>query len=404
MVSFHILLRNSLEKDLLVLYDRLVDLGVEYRNGHVYLADIPDTSKGRSDNLRLSYNYYRSENQMDTIEYSKRLGPISVAQFQAALDHFKLGQFVSAEAIPFGLFGQNVFIKSTTGDYALRGAAHYDWQFPEEQFFAKLLHEQTNVPVPWPYLYDENEAIFGWRYGYVIMPRMPGLQLADTEVIKKLSLDDRKSIAVTLGENLHEVQTAKWATSGRYDLSTKTIKPLDDSFQAWIIGEIRQWFQKSMDHNTGTTDKDREWLEKLIYDSSASLKIPFAPALVLRDYKEANLTVEKERGRWRVSGVFDLMEALIGDGELDLARQMTTYMEEDVSLAKNFTQGYLNKSPLREQANERLAFYIAYDRMIVWEYFHRPEHLHMWWYETKTLHEWIQSYISQLEKILPTKA
>src|SRR5579872_2347774 len=81
-------------------------------------------------------------------QYSKRLGAISPEQFQAALNHFGLGQFLSAEAIPFGLFGQNVFVTSSTGEYVFRGAAHYDWQFPKEQFVANLLHERTNVPVP----------------------------------------------------------------------------------------------------------------------------------------------------------------------------------------------------------------------------------------------------------------
>ena len=83
------------------------------------------------------------------IEYSKKLGVISDNQFQAALDHFNLGKFVNATAIPFGLFGQNVFLTSSKGEFVFRGAAHYDWQFPEEQFTAKLLHEQSKVSVPW---------------------------------------------------------------------------------------------------------------------------------------------------------------------------------------------------------------------------------------------------------------
>jgi len=41
-------------------------------------------------------------------EYSKRLGRLTAAQFQAALDRFHLGTFMYAEAITGGLFGQNV--------------------------------------------------------------------------------------------------------------------------------------------------------------------------------------------------------------------------------------------------------------------------------------------------------
>jgi hypothetical protein len=40
------------------------------------------------------------------------------------------------------------------------------------------------VPVPWPYLIDPTPDIFGWSF--VLMPRMPGLQLADPQMKKQL--------------------------------------------------------------------------------------------------------------------------------------------------------------------------------------------------------------------------
>ncbi len=87
-------------------------------------------------------------------EYSKRLGVIADEQFQAALARFDLGEFLSAAPIPFGNFGQNVFVTSTKGEYVLRGMPHFPWQFPTEQFYTNLLHERTHVPVPWPCMID----------------------------------------------------------------------------------------------------------------------------------------------------------------------------------------------------------------------------------------------------------
>jgi hypothetical protein len=52
---------------------------------------------------------------METQAYSARLGRISPAQFQAALDRFGLGAFVRAAPIPLGNFGQNVFLTSSHG-------------------------------------------------------------------------------------------------------------------------------------------------------------------------------------------------------------------------------------------------------------------------------------------------
>src|SRR5919112_6152635 len=94
-------------------------------------------------------------------EYSRRLGPIEDGQFRSALQRLGLGEFVRAEPIADGLFGQNVFVSSTTGEYVLRGAPHYDWQLQSERFFARLLHERTRAPVPWPYVIDPAADIFG---------------------------------------------------------------------------------------------------------------------------------------------------------------------------------------------------------------------------------------------------
>ena len=45
LVTPRIFWSNSLEKDLIALYKELVDLGMEYREGKVYLADLdyPET-------------------------------------------------------------------------------------------------------------------------------------------------------------------------------------------------------------------------------------------------------------------------------------------------------------------------------------------------------------------------
>ncbi len=157
--------------------------------------------------------------------YSQRLGIISDAQFQAALDRFQLGHFIQVEAIPFGNFGQNVFVSSTTGEYVLRGQPHFEWQFPTEQFFVQQLHERTSVPVPWPYLIDDTSDIFGWSF--VLMPRMPGLQLADSEIKKQLSTVEKRGIAYALGENLAQMQKLTWPIAGRYNAATRSVEPFE---------------------------------------------------------------------------------------------------------------------------------------------------------------------------------
>src|SRR5262245_30035801 len=138
-------------------------------------------------------------------EYSKRLGTISDEQLQSALDYSNLGTFLHAEPIPFGLFGQNLFVTSSGGEFVLRGVPHYDWQFPTEKYFIEQLHSNTNVPVPYPYLLNPSAEIFGWPF--VIMPRMAGLQLADAQVTARLTMDERRGVAQALAAMLIEIQT-----------------------------------------------------------------------------------------------------------------------------------------------------------------------------------------------------
>jgi aminoglycoside phosphotransferase (APT) family kinase protein len=261
--------------------------------------------------------------------YSQRLGLISDEQFQAALDRFNLGRFVRAQPIPFGQFGQNVFVSSTEGEYVLRGDPHFWWQFPTEQFYTRLLHERTHVPVPWPYLIDVSTEIFGWSYA--LMPRMPGLQLADPQVKTQLEPEASIGIARALGENLAHMQQATWPFSGRYDASTGSIQPFDLAHEiAWPFpvnsdpqlasippttisyGErvqacLRHNIARAREHNEdATTLDDIAWVEGVIAAAQDALAEPFEPCFVMEDYKEGNLVVQNNAG-WRVSGVFDLM-------------------------------------------------------------------------------------------------
>ena len=149
--------------------------------------------------------------------YSERLGAISDAQFQAVADRLALGRFVEAAPVTSGLFGQNVFMTTTMGEYVLRGAPHWvkrlgektyrpddRVQFTAEKYFALQLHEHTKAPVPWPMLHDQTSDILGWPY--LVMPKMPGQCFNERNILKHLSPEDRHGVARALGAMLVEMQ------------------------------------------------------------------------------------------------------------------------------------------------------------------------------------------------------
>jgi len=326
------------------------------------------------------------------VDCSARLGQIAPAQFQAALDRFDLGKFIGATPIPFGLFGQNVFLTSTAGEFVLRGCPHYPWQFPCERFFARLLHERSATPVPWPYLIDHGEDIFGWSY--VIMPRMPGLQLADPAVRAGLSATDQLEIAQALGTELATLQEAAWPCAGRYDLAQDTIQPFGQAYFEWAAADTRRWLALARAHDDRTTQADADWVEGIIEAARPALQVAFQPCVVLQDYKEANLTVSRRSGaheNWRVTGVFDLMEAFAGDGEADLVRSTAGYLDYAPALARAFVDAYFDRLPQRPGFAARYALYMLRDRLIYWEYFHRPGQ--RWKHEQTTLPDWAGRYL-----------
>lgn len=333
--------------------------------------------------------------------YSHRLGMITTDQFQAALDRFALGSFVCAESITGGLFGQNVFITSTTGEHVLRGHPHASWQFPAERYFARRLHEQGRIPAPWPYRIDPTDEIFGWSY--VLMPRMPGVQLSDSEVVRQLERGDRLNIAQALGDNLARMQRLSWPVAGRYDLDADAIVPFPGGFTDWVLATISDLIALARQHNGRTTPADAEWVWAIIESGAVAMTTSVTPCFVMNDYKEANVTVERDGAGWRVSGVFDLMEGCVADGEMDLCRPVIAYLDEDAELARAFLAAYLAQRPPRPGIRRRLPVYLLRERLFVWEYFQRSGHTPLWAPDL-TLREWVEPYLAALMNLLTSCA
>ncbi len=304
-------------------------------------------------------------------EYSKRLGLISPEQFQAALTRLHLGDFVRAELIPFGLFGQNVFLTSTLGEFVFRGAPHYPWQFPTEQFIVDQLHEQTCAPVPHPYLLEPSSDIFGWSF--VIMPRMPGLHLRDKAAASQLTFNDRAEIARALASMLVEAQTLAWECAGKYDVETKSVKPFEKHYRDWIVDCIRDKVAAAQSYNNHTTSSDVEWIENVVAKAKPVLRLAYRPCIVLADYGEHNTVVMHTDGRWRISGIFDLMTAHFGDGQADLSLQVTTYLKENEPLADAFVTEYLRLKPMQSGFVEHQQLYMLDLTLSFWRHWQRNE-------------------------------
>jgi aminoglycoside phosphotransferase (APT) family kinase protein len=305
------------------------------------------------------------------IEYSKRLGAISPGQFQAALEQFGLGNFVCAEPVSSGLFGQNVFVTSTKGEFVLRGVPHYPWQFPTERFFVERMHERTQVPVPYPYLLEPATDIFGWSFA--IMPKLVGVSVMDEAVAAELTDADKVAIAQAMARMLVEMQALTWECAGKYDPEVDGVRPFEGGYRAWVVERIGTKLSKSLGYNDHTTESDVQWIESIVAEAAPAFTSPFQPCVVHADFGENNVVLKRTGNDWRVSGVFDWMTVYVGDGAADLSMSVTMYLNRDVALADEFVQTYLEHKPLLPGFVELQRFYMLNLMLSMWEYWQREK-------------------------------
>lgn len=323
---------------------------------------------------------------------SARLGAISHSQLGLAFGRLGLGRPTAAEPVPFGLFGQNLFVTTTAGEFVFRGAPLTPWQFPTERFFSRLLHEETSVPAPWPYLIDESCEFFPWSYA--VMPRMPGIQAADPAVRAKLTKSDRFEMARAMGRNLALMQTLSAPVCGRFDPVLDVVRavPLSDE-AAWpfhtaygevsaapshaeiVTARLRRLLERARAEGDATSQTDVDWTADIIAQGLPAISEPLTPRLVMEDYKEGNVVFRRGAGGWEVSGVFDLMGCYFGGAEADLSRAAAEYFDEAPELAGEFIGTYLRSRPPPRGFGARFPVYMLLDRLIIWDYvqFHELE-------------------------------
>lgn len=280
----------------------------------------------------------------------------------------------SARPVPFGLFGQNVVLATSRGEFVFRGAQHGDWQFAKEVFFARLLAERTTAPVAWPQWLEKSPEIFGWPY--VLTRRLPGLPLADPAVIDGLSAEDRRQIARLQGETLAALQALTWEAAGDFDLASGTIRPFEGGHTAHLIREVRR--SAGAAERSGALDRaDWDWIEAILARAAGTRDL--GPAVYLHnDFSLNNLLAERREGRWAITGVVDLMTSCFGAGEADLCRQAANYLTQDPALTATLIGAYRDAGGGGPAPQDRAPLYALYERLLLWEYFTHPDHRADW--------------------------
>jgi aminoglycoside phosphotransferase (APT) family kinase protein len=293
-------------------------------------------------------------------KYSERLGVIEPDQLYEVAERFNLGTVTDAEPTVGGLFGQNLFLSTTEGEFVLRGNPHGHVQLTKERRVAEFINERSSLPVPWPYEIEDDAELFGWTYA--ILPRLPG-------TMGGLLWDagdhaDRLALAHATGDALALLHEAESDFFGPYDAQMDAFIEMDD-FPEWALHRLEHWRSLCRAVNSLSTGDER-YIDMLVEQCAPALAEPFTPVLVHHDFKLGNLNFEETSDGYAPTGVFDLGEAYIADGEEDLVRMLWSVQRDEERSA--FLNAYTDHWTLRPGSADRLALYSLVDWMVIWEY------------------------------------
>lgn len=179
------------------------------------------------------------------------------------------------------MFGQNVMLRATSGDWVLRGSPHSLRQFPSERCYSRLIHERTETDAPWPYLLERSTELFGWSYA--LMPRIPGVAPNDPDVQNSLTPGGRMEIARAMGEHLARLQSATWEHPGDFSYEADSIVPLSKPYPEWFVARVRAWLGRCLVATAATgatTEDDVVWVESVIDEARDALAESFEAVIV----------------------------------------------------------------------------------------------------------------------------
>jgi aminoglycoside phosphotransferase (APT) family kinase protein len=292
-------------------------------------------------------------------KYSERLGVIEPEQLQEVAERFELGEVLDAYSPTGGLFGQNLILETRGGRFVLRGNPHGHVQLMKERHVAEFIHHSSSLAAPWPYKVCDDASLFGWTYA--VMPCLPGT--SGTELWQSADEAGRVALSRATGDALAALHEAESDFCGPYDAQADGFIAVDD-FADWCLHRLDHWRNACRSVNALSTEAER-YIDDVLEQCADGLDESFTPVLVHHDFKFGNLNFEAGGG-FRPTGVFDLFEAYVGDGEEDLVRMLWLVQTDQQRHA--FLDAYASRRPLRPGASQRLAIYALADWLVIWEY------------------------------------
>ncbi len=301
--------------------------------------------------------------------YTSRLGTITSSDMQRVIDQYRLCQITDMQPAVGGSFRQVLALESTDGQWIFKGAPLVPEQFHAEHFYTSLLHERTELPVPWPYFHDTSCSVFDWDFA--LMPRLEGEDLGDQTVWAGLSLEEKHDLAVDMGKTLASVAAVTAAEPATYNFAADDIRPFSEGYASGMLTEIRELIRRTKGAFPDSMPKsDVAWIDQAIAELLQHTTAYSHPSMTMQDFKDQNMVGIRTEAGWRVSGLFDLGGLHFGDPAMGFCRQLAQFQTREGGdvLSRSFVESAIDHGMDASHLVQRVMGFAILERLSIWEW------------------------------------
>ncbi len=239
----------------------------------------------------------------------------------------------------------------------IKAYAHeWRWKLAKEVFVYRLLASHGVGPVP-TILHVGAQGAPGFDWAYSIMTLLDGTPLS----LVSLTDPDARHVYQQLGGLLADMHRIGQPAYGY--LTTRVLDPQPNN-AAYMTREFGAKLRRftELDGDRGLRKAARAFVARRI----GLLTNSHAPTVCHFDFHEGNVLVAHNAGRWHVTGVLDVENAIAADPMLDLAKTDYFAVRDNLLKRHALLEGY---GPLPIDWDDRLALYRLYHALDLWNWF-----------------------------------
>ena len=230
------------------------------------------------------------------------------------------------------------------------------WKMEKEVFVYDLLRG-CDVPTPSILFADRSKTVIPQTY--VVMTKLEGAAAA--AVAATLAPGDAAEVYGDMGRVLRAFHQVTLGDFGYISTAVVDGHPTNSAYMRFQFEKkLREFVELGGDRTLAGA------VGRAVEADADLLAAAETPVLCHNDYHDHNVLVSSRDGRWRVTGVVDVENALAGDAVLDLAKTDYYALKGDERKLDAFVAGY---GLLRDDWREAMRLYALYHALELWDWF-----------------------------------